>query len=177
MARNALSSKPRGGKKLIWEELKKTIEEQAELYHDLLTLAKKKHEALKKANVTFVQRITKQEESFITKISLVENKKQSYIKQIKAQHNIHANLYLVKIIDMVNAPNKEVLFSAIDKLNAIIIELKIYTKKNQQLLHKEMQFVDFNINVMTNTVAGDTYAAKGQENGATRKRKMFDETI
>ena len=45
------------------------------------------------------------------------------------------------------------------------------------LLEKGKKFVDFNINVMTQTVASDTYNQDAAESESRREIKMFDSTV
>jgi hypothetical protein len=45
------------------------------------------------------------------------------------------------------------------------------------LLERGKKYVDFHINVMTRTVANDTYTQKAAESGSRREIKMFDSSV
>jgi len=38
-------------------------------------------------------------------------------------------------------------------------------------------FINYNINILSHTAVGPTYAAKGQENGQAPKRTVFDARV
>jgi flagellar biosynthesis/type III secretory pathway chaperone len=59
----------------------------------------------------------------------------------------------------------------------IVLELKEKNAKNSRLLHKTIEFINFNINIISQTVADTTYAPKGASSAAVRKKKMFDQII
>lgn len=63
------------------------------------------------------------------------------------------------------------------RLHEIVIELKEQNKKNKFLLKKNVEFINFNINVMSRTVADPLYAAKGSNNSISGRNKIFDQTI
>jgi len=44
-------------------------------------------------------------------------------------------------------------------------------------LKKNIEFIDFNINVMSRTVADPLYAAKGASSSISGRNKIFDQTI
>lgn len=63
------------------------------------------------------------------------------------------------------------------KLQDIVFELKEQNTKNKFLLKKNIEFIDFNINVMSRTVADPLYAAKGASSSISGRNKIFDQTI
>ena len=66
----------------------------------------------------------------------------------------------------------------LEKLQAVMGELKALNGHNRELLKRNMQYIDFNINVMTQAAAGTTYEATGgQPAQPDAGVKMFDTNI
>ena len=73
---------------------------------------------------------------------------------------------------------KEMALRLLEKLQQVMKGLKELNGHNQELLKRNMQYIDFNINVITQATAGTTYGASGgqpaQPDGGM---KMFDTNI
>jgi flagellar biosynthesis/type III secretory pathway chaperone len=73
---------------------------------------------------------------------------------------------------------KEMALHLLEKLQQVMKGLKKLNGRNQELLKRNMQYIDFNINVITQATAGTTYGASGgqpaQPDGGM---KMFDTNI
>lgn len=55
--------------------------------------------------------------------------------------------------------------------------LKLEIASAKHLLEQGKKYVDFHINVMTRTVANDTYTQEAAESGSRRGVKMFDSSV
>ena len=55
--------------------------------------------------------------------------------------------------------------------------LKMEIASAKQLLEQGKKYVDFHINVMTRTVANDTYTQEAAESGSRRGVRMFDSSV
>lgn len=64
-----------------------------------------------------------------------------------------------------------------EKLRQGMLRLCQINRANEKLVTNEMKFIDFNINIMTQTTADDIYAPQGQGGSVISKKKMFDQTI
>jgi hypothetical protein len=73
---------------------------------------------------------------------------------------------------------QDMAFRLLAKLQSVMSELQSLSGQSQELLKRNMQYIDFNINVVTRTTTGTTYGASGgqptQSDGAV---KMFDTNI
>jgi flagellar biosynthesis/type III secretory pathway chaperone len=112
--------------------------------------------------------VTMKTEQIINKFSLLERKKQKLL-QDHSECAINVNQNSMTPEDTVSQLEQ--------RLRMIVLELKEKNAKNSSLLHKTIEFINFNINIMSQTVADTTYAPKGASNAAVRKKKMFDQTI
>lgn len=112
--------------------------------------------------------LTMKTEQVINKFSLLERKKQKLLQD-----------YLECVINVEqNSTLEEDTVSQLEqRLRMIVLDLKEKNAENSSLLHKIIEFINFNINIMSQTVADTTYAPKGASSAAVRKKKMFDQTI
>lgn len=162
----------------MWKEILEVLQNEQKYYEQLLLIVIKQVEMVKNGDKDGVIKLMKYQERMLTQLSLMENKKNVMINKIKKAHNIRADLYLTNLVKrFAEEPVKMQLLDAIADLLDKAVQIKRYTEMVQRGVHKEMQFMEFNINVLTSTVAGDTYAKEGGHTGAFRQRKMFDESI
>lgn len=159
------------------EQLSMLLKAQITLYQQLLELSKSQGQELVDGKAIKVQKITNEIEEIMKKLVLLNNKQQAVIVAIRQQHKISDNVNLVRLIKLINLKSKDFLLDLIYELEKIADELKLYIGQNKILLTRAMQFIDFNINVITSTTASDTYAPRGQEGSANSKKKIFDQSI
>jgi flagellar biosynthesis/type III secretory pathway chaperone len=161
------------------EQLGIILKEQITLYKQLLELSKLQTQKLVIGAAEQVQAITKETEKIIKELSQLESKHQNIINTFMMTYKINGKVTLTEILEaaQLDSNKKIAILNLSSELEKIADELKSYTYQNQILLKKAMQFIDFNMNLITSTVAGATYAPKGQEGNAISKRKMFDQTI
>lgn len=159
------------------EQLNTLLKAQITIYQQLLNLSKLQVQELVLGNAVKVQGITAKSEELMKRLFVLDTERQAVVDEILQKYKIHDNVNLVKLIEMVDLKSKNSLLDLIYDLEKIADELKMYIEQNKILLAKAMQFIDFNINVITSTTASDTYAPQGQERNAIRKKKMFDQSI
>lgn len=159
------------------QQLSMILKAQITLYNQLLELNKAQSKEVAAGNAVKVQEITKEIEKIMKQLVLLDTKRQAVISEIMQQFKINDCVNVVELIELTDSELKDSLFNLIYELEKIADELKMYIERNKILLKKAMQFIDFNINVITSTTAGDIYAPQGQESSVTSKKKMFDQSI
>jgi flagellar biosynthesis/type III secretory pathway chaperone len=174
---NDLTTKRNEKENRFMEQLSVVLKAQIALYKELLALSKSQVQELMIGNAIKVQEITTKSEELMKKLLLLDNERQNVIDDIMQKYKMHDNVNLVGLIQLFDIKSKNFLLNLVYDLEQITDELKLYIEQNKILLAKAMQFVDFNINVITSTTASDTYAPQGQECNAVRKKKMFDQSI
>lgn len=155
------------------------LKAQITLYTQLVELSKSQTQNLVVGAADQVQAITKKTEKIIKQLSELESKRQNIIDTFMITYKINGKVTLEEFIERIqlDSSNKTVILNLTSELEKIADELKFYIHQNKMLLKKAVQFIDFNMNLITSTAAGTTYAPKGQEGNAISKRKMFDQTI
>ena len=98
-------------------------------------------------------------EPYITKLGLLAT------RQRKLLNNVNIEDWLKQQPD---SPEKQMSLSLLDKLMEQLAQLKLKTVVNKELLKRDIKYVDYNVNVMTQTSAGVTYGTSKSQYGDGR---------
>lgn len=155
------------------------LKAQIALYTQLVELSKSQTQNLVIGAADQVQSITKEAEKTIKQLLQLESKRQDIIDTMMITYKINGKVTITELIEKIqlDSNSKTVILNLISELEKIAEELKFYIHQNKILLQNAMQFIDFNMNLMTSTAAGATYAPKGQDGNAISKKRMFDQSI
>ena len=161
---------------LIWrhkvQEFIQFLRQQLVLCLRLLELSGQQREALIHTAAPAVRRLTKEIETVIIDLNLLEKKRKAFLQQQKAQN---AAEWLSTQRDSLE---KNMALQLVGKLEKALNQLKIVAGDNKQYLDKNMSYIDYNINVLTGTAAGVTYsAAEAGGVGTLTGTKMFEANI
>lgn len=124
------------------------IRQRLVLITSMLKLVDEQKEALKHTDAKEISRTTKALEPYITKLGLLAT------RQRKLLNNVNIEDWLKQQPD---SPEKQMSLSLLDKLMEQLAQLKLKTVVNKELLKRDIKYVDYNVNVMTQTSAGVTY--------------------
>lgn len=135
------------------------IRQRLVLITSMLKLVDEQKEALKHTDAKEISRTTKALEPYITKLGLLETRQQ------KLLNNVSIEDWLKQQPD---SPEKQMSLSLLDKLMEQLAQLKLKTVVNKELLKRDIKYVDYNVNVMTQTSAGVTYGTSKSQYGDGR---------
>lgn len=165
---------------MMWQELLMLIKAQVTLLNQLLDLARKQRGCLLDHGIEQNREIIKQQENIFSKLAQLEKKKENVYVQIRTQKcvdGIARKDDLLSMIDFAPINEQQILFAQVKQLHEVMKKLRIMNQDNKKLVDNEMRFIDFNINIMTQTTADDIYAPRGQNGSVISKKKMFDQSI
>lgn len=154
------------------QEFIQFLRQQLVLCLRLLELSGQQREALIHTAAPAVRRLTKEIETVIIDLNLLEKKRKAFLQQQKAQN---AAEWLSTQRDSLE---KNMALQLVGKLEKALKQLKTVAGDNKQYLDKNMSYIDYNINVLTGTAAGVTYsAAEAGGVGTLTGTKMFEANI
>jgi flagellar biosynthesis/type III secretory pathway chaperone len=155
------------------------LKAQITLYTQLVELSKSQTQNLVVGAADQAQVITEKTEKIIKQLSELESKRQNIIDTFMITYKINGKVELEEFVERIqlDSGNKTVILDLIFELEKIAEKLKFCIHQNKILLQKAMQFIDFNMNLLTSTTAGVTYAPKGQDGNVISKKKIFDQSI
>jgi len=139
----------------------------------LLALSKEKRQVLTtstgKSDVDTIIRITKQEEIFVLKLNKFEKQRQAVIKEIVAAGELKgedlakefaASIFQIK--KLAGAQYSERIEELGGELNSCVKGIIALNELNSKLIHQYLEFVEFNVNILSAASCEQTYSAAPQ---------------
>lgn len=162
----------------LWERLDAILTEMLELYRALLALSRQKRDMLVKVQVQDIEAVTKREETLILQIGKLEGLREQLVAEIaKTSQLAPESLNLAKIRELVDEATAN-RFVWIDKeFDEVLKELTPLNKLNTELIQQSLGFINYNLNLLTQSQVGPTYAAKGQNTQASTPRVLVDRKV
>ena len=132
------------------QEFIQFLRQQLVLCLRLLELSGQQREALIHTAAPAVRRLTKEIETVIIDLNLLEKRRQAFLQQQKAQSAVEW------LSTQRDGLEKNMALQLVGKLEKALNQLKTVAGDNKQYLDKNMSYIDYNINVLTGAVAGVT---------------------
>lgn len=145
------------------------LTQQKECYEGLNTLAVYKTEAVTNKSLELIMQIVDKEEEFIGRLTLLEKKRESILKDISLVTGIPFGTITVASIVEKIGKNQEVattLNSLKDELRDLMNQLKKQNELNRSILEQSLEFVDFSVNALQSvhqTGLTPNYGRPGEE--------------
>ena len=133
------------------DTLIETLKDENSEYKKLLRLSASKTEAIVKADLELLSRITDDEQERVTAITSLENKRMKTMDEIaKILNTDVASLKLGELISLLKKTPREQkeLAKIHDELKTTLHEMKIVNERNEELLNSAIEMVDFNMNLI-----------------------------
>lgn len=163
---------------VLWEKLLSILLESINMYKILLELAGKKREVLVAVKPRDLEAITKQEDSILINANKIESARLGITSEIATLYGIEANAITLKsLIEKADLKIAPQLADAVGNLDKILNELAAANKLNSELIQQSLNYVNYNINILAQTVSEQTYAPKGNENQPGTSRIIFDAKV
>lgn len=162
-------------------ELMDVLEEQAECYEGLNTLANYTENAVVNKNIEFLQEVVKTEEEFIGRMSNLEKKRESLMKDICIVTGIkQTEATITLIIEKVGADTEvgQKLIGLRDETKKQVDRLRRQSELNKQLLTDSLDLVNFMVNAIGTTQGYShvgSYNRPGEDMAIQRQQSIFDQ--
>lgn len=161
----------------MWDKLVFLLTEIVALYRVILEISRNKKKVLVSARVEELEALTKQEESIILQIGKLETAREQIVAELAGLYGLSSNdLTLSKARELAGGETAAKLQALEVDLASIAAELAPLNKINTELIQQSLNYVNYNLNLLTQSPAGTNYAAKGQ--GETqRPRAVIDAKV
>ena len=155
------------------ENLLKILDEELNLYKKILEISNAKTTLLKENKVKELEEITKEEESLVADVIAKEKIRIQEVKNIcKRYGRPEQSLKIEELCEFVDN-SKEELINFKNQITSILEELKKVNKINSVLINSSLDYINFAVNMLTETSKKPTYEAKGIQTN-TAQRNLFD---
>lgn len=162
----------------MWDKLVAILLETLSIYEILLDLSKAKREILVQAKPKELELITKQEEAIILKAGKIEAVRVSVITELANVYGIESNeISLSNLVKSADSKTSQQLNEINGNLDRVLHELEKNNKINVELISQSLNFVNYNINILAQTMSEPTYAPQGQSNQAGTSKTIFDAKV
>ncbi len=160
----------------MYNQLLRTFDKQITTYNDMLKLANKKTRVVIESKISELDELLKIEQDLILKIADIENKRAEIVNKIAEALKIDKkNLNVTKLIKLIENPLKTELQQKQRLMLDVLDKVKNANELNRKLIQHALEYIEFSINVMTNTsIPNTTYQKQGQANQAKDSINMFD---
>ena len=161
-----------------WEELLTVLGKMLSIYQAILFLSRQKYEILVAAKSQELGKVTEQEEILILQIGKLEEQREILVGELMAQHGIAEGKFSFEKLSKIAQPSVvEQLENLRKEFHNIMKEIEPLNKLNTELIKQALHFINYNINILSQTAVGPTYAPQGQSNEQAPKRTAFDARV
>lgn len=151
------------------EELTDLLKEELEILHSLKEISYEKTDIIVGNQVEKLESITKTEEELINKIALKEKEREELLDSWGLGSNTSINEIIEKV-----PKGKEDLNLLKEDLQVLLSDIQSRNLVNNELILENLQWLDFNMNLICNVQTPPTYG-KGQENPGGNS--LFDRKV
>ena len=135
----------------LMEELIDCLETEEKEFERLLALSQRKTPIIVSNKIAELEKITDEEQVIVSRISNLENKRESVTKDIAEVINKDvAELKLTTLIDLMsNQPGERKRLSEVhDKLSAIVKQIRQVNEGNAELIKNALEMINFDLSVV-----------------------------
>ncbi len=154
------------------EQLKKVLYEQIEVYKHILSLSVKKTDIVVNGHIKKLEEITQEEQKLIIKIGKLEDIRENVIYNINRELGLE-ELNMTKLNDYLEEADKVFIKNLKDELMDILNQIKERNELNGSLISDSLEYINLNIDILTNSTIDNTYDNK-QTDSKVIQRRMFD---
>ena len=162
-------------------ELAQVLEQEKECYEGIGTLVAYTETAVVNKNIEFLQEVVKTEEEFIGRLSLLEKKRDSLMKDIAIVTGMkYQSLTVAAIIEKIGKDTEigQKLTKLREEIRTQLDEIKAKSELNKQLLTDSLELVDFTVNAIRSTKEYShvgNYNRSGEDMTIQRQQSIFDQ--
>lgn len=157
------------------EQLKDTLIKENEMYSNVLKLAEEKTKVIIRGDIKTLENITKKEQQFIMTMGTFERIRRSVLTNMAEELNIEEISTVSELLLFL----EEGVGNSIDELRnellKTISDLKTVNESNEKLLNQSLQYVNFNLEMLTHSPEdGNRYSNKASEDREIKPINFFD---
>ncbi|MDF2485729.1 MAG: hypothetical protein K0R46_1897 [Herbinix sp.] len=163
------------------DELISVLEEECDVYQQLIPIADEKTQVIVKNDLTSLQDITSKEQRAVGHINTLERKRDQIMNNIRTVINRKSGEFTLKTLIglMEKQPKEQKALSIIhDNLKSNIQRLVEINNRNMSLIQQSLEMIEFNMNFIQSTrmsPGNNTYTKGASQYDAPASRTgMFD---
>ena len=161
-----------------WEKLIVLLAKMVKMYTEILQLSRLKSAAIIAADMKEIEALTQKEELLIAQVRKLETARTKIMREIASDCGREIEgLTLAKLLELAEPEIASQLTKFSEEFNTIIRELTLVNQLNTDLIQQALGYVNYNINLLSQSVTGPTYAPQGQNNDGSRVFRLLDRKV
>lgn len=163
--------------KILIEELRDILAEELQIYEEMLELTVKKTKIIARGKINDLDNITQLENSLILRIGKIEDTREKVVKNIQNHFEIQEELSVTDILNYLDGKEDELrseIGKMIERLSQVLDELKEKNNLNSLLIKDTLEYIELNLNLLTDATEQGTYNNKIQKDHTSQKISLFD---
>lgn len=162
--------------KILVEELRDVLLEELNIYEEMLELTTKKTDIITSGKISELDNITHLENSIILNLGKLEERREKVAGNIQNQLGIGEGSTITDILNQIddNTGIKQEIENITKKLSQLLNALKEKNDLNGLLIKDTLEYIELNMNLLTNVSERGIYNNKVQKENTAQKISLFD---
>lgn len=159
------------------KDLKEILLQELNLYKHMLELSIDKTDIITSGQVRELDKITQKEQALILKAGKLEDIREDIVSKIQEKLNLNKISNLSKLTDYLNEEQKKEVEDIKKQLIDVLNRLKERNSLNSTLIKDSLEYINLNVNLLTNALSGSTYSDKVNKDGVVQSKSIFDAKV
>jgi len=160
------------------DQLVMALEKEEEIYQDVLDFSIKKKQAIIDGDVKSLEKIVIKEKALAMSLIKLDNIRIRIVNEILKENNIDSVENITELSEYIDPRSKEKILTLKSKLNHVIKKVRNENNLNKDLVEQQLDYIQFNIDLMTNIDLGsNNYSKEANDNVKKGRKNLFDAKI
>lgn len=162
--------------RILFEELRDVLLDELKLYEEMYNLAVKKTDVIINGKISDLDNITHLENSLILKLGQIEARREKVVVNIQEQLGVKKDSTISEILSHIDDADeiKQELDNIAKKLLNVLNSIKEKNDLNGLLIRDNLEYIELNINLLTNATDRGIYNNKTQKELTSQNISLFD---
>lgn len=156
------------------DQLKMVLEQEIDVYKNILDLSIKKTDIVVNGHIKKLEEITEEEQRLIIKIGKLEDIRENVMYNMKKELGIEEELNMTMLNEYLEESDNEFIENLKNQLMYILNQLKERNVLNGSLINDSLEYINLNIDLLTNSTIDNTYDDRQKGSKGVQARRMFD---
>ena len=160
------------------DQLVMALEKEEEIYQDILELSLNKKQAIIDGDVKNLEKIVNKEKALAMSLIKLDNIRVRIVNEILKENGVDSVENITELSEYIDPLAKEKILNLKTKLNHVIKKVRNENELNKDLVEQQLDYIQFNIDLMTNVVLGsNNYSKEANDNVKKGRKNLFDAKI
>ncbi|WP_202711338.1 flagellar protein FlgN [Sporosalibacterium faouarense] len=156
------------------KQLREVLKQEIDVYREMLEISIEKTNIIIEGQIKKLEEITEQEQKLIIKIGKLEDIRENIVFNIQKGLGISEDIDMSKIMPHLDEEDKDFIEEQKEELLKILNQLKDRNTLNGTLINDSLEYINLNIDLLTNNSFENIYGNKSKEINLKPAKRIFD---